>query len=167
MFRVYPFNHSKGFTIIELLVVMFIMSLISGAVLASYFTGEKQYALTRAVQQIAVDLRRVQNLALSGATQGVTIPQGYGLYTSSASQYILFYNTGSSKTRGGGSTDLETISLSGSVSLSPSGQNIYFTPPESLTWINGANSGSQVFTISSGNYTKTVTVYASGRIEIQ
>ena len=156
----------KGFTLIELLVSIFIIGLISGAVLTGYRTGQMRYNISRAAQQMAVDLHRVQNMALVGKTQGATVPAGYGFYTSSASQYILFYNTTSVKTYGSGSTVLETISLE-NASLSPTGRSVYFTPPEPLTYINGANSGSQNFVLTSGGTNKTVTVYASGRIDIE
>ncbi len=167
----------NGFTLIELLVVMFIITLISSSVLAGYWSGQKQNSVSRASQLLAANLRRAQNMALAGVSMpsgclSADCAKGFGLYTKSANQYIIFYNSDETKMRyvkGGSkeSTDMETITLSSDTSLSPANKDVYFTPPEPLTYINGANSGSQVFTISSGNFSKTVTVYASGKIDIE
>ncbi len=157
----------KGFSIIELLVVIFIVALLSGLVLVGFFSGQKRYAVSRAAQLLAADLRRAQNFAITGKIQGATVPAGYGLYISSASQYKLFYNNNTNKQYNASSITLETISLADAAITSAGiAKSIYFTPPEPVTYINGAASGSQIFTITSNSYSKTVTVDASGRISI-
>lgn len=159
----------KGFTIMELLVIIFVVTLLSALVLSSYRSGQNISVVNQAVQRFNADLRRAQNLALSGRAQGGTIPTGYGIYTSSATQYILFYNTTGSKVYVPGpsaeSEEMETINLT-EVQLAPVSQNIYFTPPDPTTYINGVNSSLQAFAFSRGGVSKTVTVWASGRIDV-
>lgn len=155
---------SSGFTLIEMLVVIAIVAMLSSAVVTSSFAGQKRYDLARAVQQMSADLRRVQNLALAGKMQGGVSPAGYGLYTSGNS-YVLFYNLNSNKDHHGASIDIETITLPTNVSLAPTGTSIYFVPPDPTTYINGASAGSLTFTLINEAYSKTITVYASGRIE--
>lgn len=155
-----------GFTLIELLAVIFIISLISGSIAVSYWSSQKQYNVSRAAQRLAVDLRRVQNMALSGATQGAVVPRGYGLFIQAAGQYILFYNTSANTIYGGSSVSLGAVTLEGAT-LSPVGASIYFVPPVPTTYINGANSGSQAFVIASDGQTKSVVVDFGGKIDIE
>ncbi|MBU4141395.1 hypothetical protein KKE99_00795, partial [Patescibacteria group bacterium] len=51
---------------IELLVVMFIISLISAITLANYRGGQRKYILTQSVQKLVSDIRKAQNMALGG-----------------------------------------------------------------------------------------------------
>lgn len=153
-----------GFTLIELLVVIFIISTISGSVLIGSWRSQDQYYATKAAQKLTADLRRVQNMALVGKLQGATSPEGYGIYVQSASQYLVFYNTDSSKVYGAASRILETVVLE-KTDLSPIGANVFFTPPDPITHINGVANGSQVFTVTSGLASKETIAYASGRID--
>lgn len=156
---------SKGFSLVEVLVVIFVISLLSGSVSASYWSSQKRYYVSKAVQRLTVDLRRAQNMALAGATQGAVVPKGYGVYTQSDSQYIIFYNNDSNKAYNGSSVLFETIALD-NATLSPTAASIYFTSPSSTAYIGGANSGSQTFTITNGGNSKTVVVDSSGKIDI-
>ena len=156
-----------GFTLVELLVVMFIIVLLSGSVMAGYWSGEKSHAVLRVAQQMTADLRYVQNLALAGSAQAEVIPYGYGLYAPTSGQYLLFYNVDSVKTYvAGESVILSNVNLT-DTTLSPAGATIFFVPPDPTTYINDLSSGSQAFTVSSGSYSKSVTVYASGKIEVR
>ena len=156
---------SRGFTLTELLVVVFIIALISGSFLASFWRGQDQYYVAKAAQKLAADLRRAQSLALAGKMQGATAPAGYGLYAPSAGQYVIFYNTDASKVYGAASVTLETVVLE-KAALSPSGANVFFVPPDPTTYLNGSNTGSQTLTIAGTNNSKSVTVSVGGRIDI-
>lgn len=153
-----------GFTLIEILVVLFIISLVSSSVMVSYWGTQNQYYASKAVQRLTVDLRRAQNMALSGATQGAVVPKGYGIYTQTAGQYILFYNADADEEYTGSSVLMETTALEGAT-LSPTGTSIYFSSPAPTTYINGVNGGSQIFTIISGNNSRGVVVDFGGRID--
>lgn len=172
-------RRSPGFSLVEILVVVLITGLLTTLVLINYRSGQQMYALNAAAQTLAADIHRAQNLALSGTVQGADNPIGYGIYTLAAGQYILFYNSGSSpppfadrykKSGSTGSVTLETISLTNGVTFNAGSvdKSVFFSPPDPTTSINGNPSGSQVFTLTnSGGKTKTVTVDASGRVDIQ
>lgn len=165
MFK-YFFKKEAGFTLTELLVSIFIISLMSGSIMVSYSAGQKQYNVLRSTQEFSANLRQVQNMAISGKNQGATVPGGYGLFVAGASQYQLFYNTNGSLVHDVGSINLKTINLPTGVSLSPINRTIFFVPPDPTTYVNGVNSGSQTFTITSGSASKSVSVFFSGLIDI-
>ncbi len=81
-----------GFTITELLVVIFIVSLLSAVVFANYRAGERQYALQRSANQLAQDIRRAQVMATATKEFEGQVPDGYGIYfeENNPGQYILF-----------------------------------------------------------------------------
>ena len=165
-----------GFTLIELLVVIFIISLISGSVLVSSWRNQDQYYASKAAQKLAADFRRVQNMALSGAYVPAgcapdDCAKGFGLYVKSPNEYVIFYNSDKDKTRyvedgSKESTDMETITLPNNTSLSPDKKEVYFTPPDPTTYINNGNDSSQAFTIINGSFSKSVTVFIGGRVDI-
>jgi len=156
----------NGFTLIESLVVTFIIALISGSILVSYYSGQKQYSVTTASQRLMVDIRRAQNMALAGATQGADIPAGYGIHIDSNSQYFLFYNTNAGKTyASGASAVMETIFLPAGVSISPLNEDIYFVPADPKTYLDGGILTQQSFILSNSDSNQTVTVHDSGMIE--
>ena len=159
-------NNKSGFSLIELLVVIFIIALISGSVAVSSWQGQNQSAAAGAAQKLAVDLRRAQIMALSGKLQGEVAPSGYGLYSAGANQYYIFYNINVNDIDyQSSSAIIETINLD-KASLSPVGSSIFFAPPDPKTYINGASSGSQTFTLLSGGSAKNVVIYATGIVDI-
>jgi len=145
---------AAGFTFIELLIVISIIAVMSTLAMNNYRDSQKQYAVYTAAQRLTADLRRAQNMALSGKTQGALVPGLYGVSILSAGQYKIFYGLSD-----GSSGTVETITLD-DVTLSPIGTGVYFTSPASTP------SGSQTFTIVNGSYSKGVTVDAGGSISI-
>lgn len=167
-----------GFTIVEMLVVIFIMTVFSTLFLAYYRNNQRQYQLNMVVQTMASDFRRTQNSALAGTAQSAGIPFGYGIHVESASQYTLFYNGPQQppgqlynykKPPGNSSIDLETVNLPTGVTIAPTSQDVFFIPPDPTTYFNGslAASGTSLqFTLTAaGGLSKTITVYSNGRIE--
>jgi len=77
-----------GFTLIELTVVAAIIGLLAAVILANYREGERQSALLRSTHQLAQDLRRCEEMAISSQktppgwdTEGEVFPRGgYGIY---------------------------------------------------------------------------------------
>jgi len=161
----------RGFTLIELLVSIFIISLMSGAIMAGYSSGQKQYDISQTSQNLLAKLRQAQNMAIAGKMQGAVTPAGYGLYVVSPTQYKIFYNKAVDVTYqsklyngvAGNSVDVETVNLPVNVTLSTYG-TVFFIPPEPVTYINGWNYGSQIFGITSGGNTKKMIVSSSGSI---
>lgn len=178
---------TDGFSLVEMLVVIFISALLSTLILVNYRAGQEKYNLSQAAQQLASDIRRIQNLALTGRVQGADIPIGYGINIDSVNQYTIFYNklpmpnpyTNKYKPTGSPSSiNLETIALSSGVTLDSVSVThcIFFAPPDPTTYIDGNNPSSPItFTLCPSNCScpsgcvnkKTITVDTSGRINIQ
>ena len=72
----------KGFTIVELLVVLGVVSIISAITFTTLKTGGETLALDRSAHQVAQDMRRTGQMALRG--EPFTCPAGsmvgYGIY---------------------------------------------------------------------------------------
>jgi len=83
---------NKGFTLLEITVVVSIITLLSVIFLANYRQGEKNFALQRSAHQLAQDLRRVQNIAMASREFEGTFPKGgYGVsFDIGTNPYILF-----------------------------------------------------------------------------
>lgn len=101
-------SSSRGFTLLELLVVMAIMLVITSLVLARHAQFNGTVLLRNLAYDVALSIRQAQVYGISGrSAAGVTDVQ-YGVYLSSAnpSQYVLFAdtNSGGSYTSG---TDVE------------------------------------------------------------
>ncbi|MBU1102102.1 GspH/FimT family protein [Patescibacteria group bacterium] len=149
--------------------VIFIIALLSVLTIANYREGQKRYAVDSAVQRMAADLRRAQNLALAPMDLGAApSPRGYGINTNSSNSYLFFHHdSGSRRYSGGASTILDSIFLPAGVTISPVNSDVYFIPPDPTTFLNGASSGSLVFTLTNGSYSRQIIVEAGGKIDIQ
>jgi len=165
-------GQQAGFTITELLVVMFIISLLSSLVLANHRSGQKRYALSQATQQLVSDLRRVQNMAMSGVDMADR--SGYGVYVEKDDNfYIIYADENDNSTYQPSDATIETIDLSNQIkisSVSPlsSKIDIFFKPPEPTTYINANDgvgiSGTITLKLEDTSLTKTITVTTVGLI---
>ena len=98
-------DSARGFTIIELLVVVSIIVILSGLVLVNYKPGREQFALQRTAHKIAQDLRRIQEMAMSAKEIGPTGDKiypdgGFGIHfdVSNPGQYVLFADCNNNQT---------------------------------------------------------------------
>jgi prepilin-type N-terminal cleavage/methylation domain-containing protein len=89
----------KSFTLTEVLVVIAIIGFLTAIILPNFRAGEKQFALQRAAHELAQDIRRVQEMAMSakecGECGGAT-PAGYGIIFDIGwddKKYILYADT--------------------------------------------------------------------------
>jgi prepilin-type N-terminal cleavage/methylation domain-containing protein len=171
-------NNSKGFTLVETIVVIAVVSILSIVMMANYQGSQKQQSVQRAAHQLAGDIRRAQNMAMASTEQGGVIPDGYGIYIiKNSNSYILFADTNNNQSRNGtGDEDIELINFISGVevfNISPPPAvhaDIFFEPPDPTTYINGNSSAGKQTTITlkaqGTSYIKTVTVKTSGQIEI-
>ena len=187
-------SSSKGFTLLELLVVVGVIVTLSTVALSGYRTGEDKFALQRSAVKLAQDLRRAETMAMTGesapSTFGGIFPSGgYGFYfANGASSYVLFsdcnnnaeYESSGSAISCTASTGanpfpetMETIPLeTGAVisNISPATSfSVTFYPPDPTIKITGADSQSYnqaVITLSLYGKTKTVTINNVGLIDI-
>jgi prepilin-type N-terminal cleavage/methylation domain-containing protein len=136
-------RYSKGFTLVELLVVVAIVGLITVIVFTNYRMGEKEFLLQGAVHQISQDARRVQGMALASRSIGGSVPSGYGIYfnLSDPNQYILFADNDDDGLYGSGDTDIEVLEINLPISLTAistgSPLSVVFSPPDPSVLISG------------------------------
>lgn len=166
----------SGFSITELLVVMFILSLLSSLVLAGYRAGQKKYALSQANQRLASDIREAQNMAISGVDLAGGY-YGYGIYAEPGSDFYRLYGdiNGNSSFQVSDVT-VKTVNLPENVRIkqtAPLGNkaDVFFKSPDPDTYINGSAAAGQTAVITlefvSASLTKSVTVTSAGLIEAE
>lgn len=90
-------EYKKGFTILEMIVVVTIVSLIAGVVLFNYRSFTQRLALSAASQEIAVAVRQAQvygrsvkNVTQGSGDFGVAFGVDFNIGPNSNSYYILF-----------------------------------------------------------------------------
>lgn len=81
----------KGATLVEIILVIFMITMFSGILVYNFPRVLKQFALSRVSYKLAQDLRRVEDLGLSGA-ETIQGAKGYGIYvdTTNNTEYILY-----------------------------------------------------------------------------
>lgn len=79
----------KGFTLIELIVVLAIFSIILGIITINLFRTHEQTTLGTTVELLITDLKQQQIKSMSGDTDITTIAKPHGIYFTSTS-YTLF-----------------------------------------------------------------------------
>jgi prepilin-type N-terminal cleavage/methylation domain-containing protein len=165
---------NKGFTLVELLVTVSIISLLSVVVFANYRLGEKRFALERSAHKLAQDIRRAQNMSMTTQEFQGAVPGGYGIYfnITNPTQYFLFADLNGNKIYDS-NEKVQTLEFEKRVSiiiLSPSSPlNIFFFPPDPAVLISGnpaINSASITLNFEGGSG-KTIKVNKVGLIEIE
>lgn len=162
---------NRGFTIIELLVVISIIVILTGVVLVGYRTGERQLALQRAANKLAQDIRRVQEMAMSAKEFGGIVPEGgYGIRfkQEESGHYIIFVDSNNNQDYDPGVDGIvEDVKLEKGVeisNISNSPLRITFTPPDPTTTIKpGIPAWIQ---LGIGGQFKTINVNEVGMISI-
>lgn len=165
-------GQQAGFTLTELLVVMFIISLLSGLVLANHRSGQKRYALSQATQQLVSDLRKAQNMAMSGVDiEGQYY--GYGIYIRRLDSVVYYriYADKDDDNKYDSGESLETVNLPEGIEIkatSPASKvDVFFRSPEPTTYINypaSVNPGTITLELKGTSSTKTITVTTTGLI---
>jgi len=164
----------NGFTLLELLVVLFIISLLSVLILVSYQNNKRKYILIQANQKLISDIRKIQNMAISGTEiEGYCSSTfdcfGYGIYFNSDSSYIFFADDDNNQTYNSGE-GFETVDLPFPIIIvSPAQTSIVFKPPEPITYIDqdsGVNvSIDIILRIPGSASSKTINVSTAGLIK--
>ena len=84
-------NKNNGFTIIEILLVMFLITIFTGMTLVNYKSGGKSLALQRSANKMSQDIRIAEQKALSSAKcveTGNNTEDSYGVYFEKKSRII-------------------------------------------------------------------------------
>ena len=169
-------NNSKGFTLVETIVVVAVVSILSVVMLANHQNSQKQQSVQRAAHQLAGDIRRVQNMAMASVEYEGEVPNGYGIYVEKNNPNYILFADNNNQTYQPSDIKVEEIKFSSTVEIdnispSPSSHvSIFFEPPDPITYINGDSSAGEQTTITlifpGTSYIKTVTIKTSGQIEI-
>ncbi len=170
-------NQQKAFTLIELMVVLFIVMLASGIVLASYRTSEKKYALTQASQKLISDLRRAQNMAMSGQDIQVKQYDGYGVYLEEGNNFYIIYadkNNNHAYRSATADVIIETITLPQSVKIQSVStlskkMDVCFQPPDPTTYLESKSQAGDSVTVTlqteGASLNKIITITSAGLVQ--
>jgi prepilin-type N-terminal cleavage/methylation domain-containing protein len=172
----------NGFTLVELLTVIFIIALISGISYINFGDIRDQLALKRAVYQLAQDLRRAQEMAMSATKlEGCQLAKGYGIYIdriANSKNYTLYGDVnGDENYSSGNDCIIKSIVIQekGVVikqinnTASANTVSINFKPPNPDTKINTLNTGQNTaeIVLALGSKTKIVVVNTIGMIGVK
>lgn len=92
-------NHSRGITLIEIIVVIFIIILFSLILIVDFPKNLRQFALKRVVYKLAQDIKETEDLSLSGVhisdkNGSPILLKGYGIYffdpLSDSTHYLIY-----------------------------------------------------------------------------
>ncbi|MDP3882581.1 MAG: prepilin-type N-terminal cleavage/methylation domain-containing protein [Candidatus Staskawiczbacteria bacterium] len=96
---------NKGVTLVEIMVVVFIIAIFSAILISNFPKILRQFALSRSVYKLAQDLRKTEDLGLSGvrvdSEQGAVDASGYGIYINLGDdngKYIIYADINNSQT---------------------------------------------------------------------
>lgn len=183
--------HKRGFTVIEMLVVLAIVAILPAVIIANFPQIKLQFALSRAAYSFAQNIRRAQDLSLSSlqyrdASHVVQQVYGYGIYlnlTDLGDQRYLLYADADPENQSYDSGDyiVENIDLAVSEpgvmikeidNVVGDTASVNFSPPDPVTTIGQLTSGNTsiqvVFALQNDpSVTKIVLINTSGLVEIQ
>lgn len=171
----------KGFTVIEMLVVIFIVGVMSTTLIVNWRKNEKTYLVRRTAQEIAQNIRKAQDMALTGKKiESEDVPLSYGVSfdKQNTSSYIIFGDKNGNGTYQPSDIDInvETSSLSPGVeiySLSTGNKlDIIFSIPDGFTAINPSTTEAVIGIRKTGascpsSSCRNITIKNNGQISIQ
>ena len=170
---------NKGFTMIELIVVMSIVGILSSALFFNWRSGEATFALQNSAYKLAQNIREMQEMAMeakeidcngyTGSSFGVQFKSSWPTY------YLLFVDCNDNQVQDANDKIFPTVNLEKGVkisTLSPVDSfSVLFVPPDPITYINDKTSGIEgVITICLYSYPskqKIITINTSGMIKIK
>lgn len=85
-------SNSQGFTLVELLVVISIIALLTGAIIPSFSNYIKNQNLRQAQEQLKSDLRTTQNKALTGTGTDTTVKY-WGVHLLDGSNFYYTFSS--------------------------------------------------------------------------
>ncbi|MEK7537239.1 MAG: type II secretion system protein [Patescibacteria group bacterium] len=180
--RCEPSRFRSGFTLIEMLVSIFIIGVLSAALLLNYRSGQNEAFLTRAAAVFETDLRGAQNLAISSRESNGLVPCGYGLHYVDNRRYSIYagQRSGASSCQtsnqnyqsGLDSVYEENQIIESAVIFKTSWPDIFFEPPDPSVYINkiklvGTSATIQFCLENDLTKCRNLTVDTAGRIATQ
>lgn len=145
----------RGFTLIEVLIVVAIIGILSAMILVT-FSGQRQTRNTeRAAREVMAALREAQSYALSGRTSAISENHTYyGVNFTAGAAYNLVSSAGT----------IASYSLKNGITSSAA-SSVRFMLPRGEVYIGGSPlSGSHRITLVNGLSGRYICVYSTGRI---
>lgn len=181
----------RGITIVEVIVTIFIITMFSGIIMSDFPKVRKRFALSTATHNLAQDLRRAQDMSLSGIqlidVEGEELPvKGFGLYINLNSivgnnkEYIIYGDSNGNQQYDHDidynlylidmNDEVKGVIIEGLYNVLENHVSINFSPPNPKTSISGLEEGMSrikiVLALESDNtITREVYVNTSGLIE--
>ena len=174
----------KGFTLIELFVVISIIGILSSVLFLGRTGAEKRLALQRAAYQLAQDLREVQEMTM-GAEEAECGTYNFGIYfhkISSPDSYLVFADCNNNQYRDSADDILKQVDLEKEVQISELEEkvvstsltnsldtlDIVFLPPHPSVFIEREKWDREAtITLQLDSARKKVKINSAGRIEIE
>ena len=160
-----------GFTLIEMLVVIAVISILTAVVIIGYRDSGKKYALAQESQKLVADIRRAQNMAMSGAKVAGQY-YGFGVYAAKNDNfYVLYGDKNGNHTYQPSDDTLITITIINNVriqyvSFSNHKLDVFFEPPDPTTYLSGDSthglSSTVTLEVENTSLTKTITITTAG-----
>ena len=148
----------RGFTLIEVMIVIAIIGITSALVFVSLTTGKTGRALERSSREVIAALREAQNYALSG--RSTTINENntsFGVQIISATAYSVISSNGT----------VSSYSLKGGVNFTSGATTLGFLVPRGEVTVGGsplAAGASERIALSKSGSVVYICLYQSGRI---
>ncbi|MDD3919217.1 MAG: type II secretion system protein [Candidatus Pacebacteria bacterium] len=170
---------TKGFTLIEILIVISIMVIVTGAVVINSITSKDNVNLYSTKNSIAMSINKAKEIALSGV--GATIGKNYGVgvwFPDSAGKYYYIYKNyedlAEYKGYDTGDVILEKVILPDGIRYEiNTNLGVLFTPPKPSVSIcsaaatcNGSVFTLNVYAEANPDKIETLTVNKAGLVEI-
>lgn len=153
---------TAGFTIIEMLVTVGVLTLLSGILIMYSKSSENASNLLRQAAKMVVDINQAKNLAMTTALftndEGEKIhPCGYGVYfddKSTPNRYIIYADiakdckTSTHIRPSDGTTDVEIMELNTSISIDKKNiDSVFFLPPDPIVFFDPSEEKEGLITI--------------------
>lgn len=171
-------KNEKGFSLIELAVVIFIIAIMTVVIAPRYSSYRNSKSISYAKTQIITDLRYTQDYTLSTKKllNGDHATGGFGIrFKKGKSSYVIFGDGGDKPNHkyDGGNELFETVDLVGDVTISDltvNGVSVNYVnyvsePPYGKVYIDGSGDATLVITFTNAaGSTGIITVKSSGSI---
>lgn len=147
---------ARGFTLIEVIIVVAIIGIASAMILVS-FSGQRQTRnLERAAREVTSVLREAQNYALSGRAGAINENNTYyGVQIASATAYSVVSSSGT----------VTSYTLKNGVTFTSGTTTIGFALPRGDVLVGGSPlAGSYRVGLVGGSTNRYICVYSTGRI---